>query len=124
MFQWGALPRGLWACSEADLGDMPQRGCWREAQSEMQEMRKIPVGDDGRYQRCASFIMFIWLVHLEITISEIRSRAAADAHMCCRSPASPICVGHMCCSYVSYDYHNMYCLVDIVNIPNETTLIY
>ena len=71
MFQWGALPRGLWACSEADLGDMPQRGCWREAQSEMQEMRKIPVGDDGRYQRCASFIMFIWLVHLEIKISNL-----------------------------------------------------
>ena len=59
MFQWGALPRGLWACSEADLGDMPQRGCWREAQSEMQEMRKIPVGRPN-YRKMGPVIKLGW----------------------------------------------------------------
>jgi hypothetical protein len=37
--------------------------------SEMRKMRKIPLGDHARYQRCASLIMWIWLVHLEIEIS-------------------------------------------------------
>jgi hypothetical protein len=75
--------------------------------SEMRKMRKIPLGDHARYQRCASLIMWIWLMHLEIEIS-------GDSISCRRScsyvlPLELICAALIC----------VLCLLLFDNIPNK-----